>query len=90
VEHAAGHAAAAKKVVDQILADPDTRRHGAYQAAQVLAFQGENDRAFEWLDRAADSHDAGLIYLKYDPLLARLRPDARYRTLLERLKLPVE
>jgi len=89
VEHSLGHETASKKVLDQILADPDTPKHACYQAAQILAWRGENDRAFEWLDRAAEAHDAGLIYLKYDPVLARLRPDPRYRALLERLKLPV-
>jgi len=89
VESSLGHEAASRKVLDQILADPDTRKHACYQTAQIFAWRGESDRAFEWLDRAAETHDTGLIYLKYDPVLVKLRSDPRYNALLTRLKLPV-
>jgi len=35
-------------------------REMAYNTAYVLAFRGEADRAFEWLDKAVAYHDGGL------------------------------
>lgn len=60
-----------------------------YQAAQIYANPHDRDRAFEWLERARESHDPGLItYFKCDPMLAELRADPRYHVLLTRLNLP--
>jgi tetratricopeptide (TPR) repeat protein len=61
---------------------------GAYNVAQVYAFRGEADRAFEWLDRAYDQHDGGMFLVKVDPLLKSLRVDARFKALLAKLRLP--
>ena len=46
---------------------------------------GEPDKAFEWLDRAYAQRNSGLIETKVDPFLKNLRPDPRYRALLEKL-----
>ncbi len=71
----------------QALIDADAH-HAAYQVASVFAWRGENDAAFEWLQRAFEQRDAGLQYLKYDPALRGLRQDARYADLLVKLRLP--
>ncbi len=71
----------------QALIDADAH-HAAYQVASVFAWRGENEAAFEWLQRAFEQRDAGLQYLKYDPALRGLRHDTRYAQLLERLHLP--
>jgi TolB-like protein/Flp pilus assembly protein TadD len=60
----------------------------AYQIAEVHAWLGERDAAFEWLQRAYTQHDGGLIQVKYDRLLVPLRGDARYRALLRQMNLP--
>ena len=62
-------------------------RDSAYQIAQVYAFQGELDAAFEWLERAFDVRDPGLTEMKVDPLLAKAREDPWYREMLERMGL---
>ena len=59
-----------------------------YQIAQMHAWRGETDRALAALDRAATYHDAGLIYVKYDPFFRSLRGDPRHAALLRRMKLP--
>ena len=41
----------------------------AYQIAEVYTWRGENDKAFEWLERAYRQRDGGLIYLTYDRFL---------------------
>jgi len=50
----------------------------AVQIADVYAWRGDKDRAFEWLARARAQNDSGLIYVKYDPLLRKLRDDPRF------------
>ncbi len=59
-----------------------------YQIAEVHAWRGDKDAAFEWLQRAYDSHDGGILSLPSDPLLKGLRSDPRYAALLTRLGLP--
>jgi len=59
----------------------------AYQIAQVYAYRGEVDQAFEWLNRAHRQHDGGLILIKTDLLLASLRGDPRFAQMLKRLNL---
>jgi tetratricopeptide (TPR) repeat protein len=60
----------------------------AYQIAQVHAFRGEADLAFEWLERAYDQRDGGLADIKSDRLMQRLVGDPRYKAFLRKLKLP--
>jgi hypothetical protein len=63
---------------------------GAYQIAEVYAFRGESDRAFEWLERAYTQRDTGLAYyLNGDPLLKKLERDPRYAAFLKKMRLPV-
>jgi TolB-like protein len=60
----------------------------AVQIAQAYAFRGERAKAFDWLDRAVVQRDPGLINIKTDPLLAGLRGDTRYKTVLRKMNLP--
>ena len=41
----------------------------AYQIADVYAYRGDKDQAFEWLERARRQRDAGLPGLRKDPYL---------------------
>ena len=60
----------------------------AYQVAEVYAFRGEIDAAFEWLERAYRQRDGGLPdFLKLDPLLANLHDDPRWPVFLEKMGL---
>ena len=60
----------------------------AFQIAEVYAFRGETDRAFEWLERAYASRDSGLAQFKGDPLLKSLEHDPRYAAFLKKMHLP--
>jgi eukaryotic-like serine/threonine-protein kinase len=53
----------------------------------VYAALGDNDRAFEWLNRALDHYYARLLFLKVDPRADPLRSDPRYAALVQRLGL---
>ena len=48
---------------------------------------GNVDRAFHFLERAFQVRSAGLIYLHVDPGYASLRPDPRFRQLVEQIGL---
>jgi TolB-like protein/DNA-binding winged helix-turn-helix (wHTH) protein/Flp pilus assembly protein TadD len=60
---------------------------GAYQIAEVYAYRGETEKAFEWLDRAYRQHDPGTQDLKTGLLMKSLRQDPRYTALLNKIRL---
>jgi adenylate cyclase len=59
----------------------------AYQIAEVYAYRGDKDKAFEWLERARRQRDPGLAGLRKDPLLANLRADPRWNAFLRTMGL---
>jgi TolB-like protein/DNA-binding winged helix-turn-helix (wHTH) protein/Flp pilus assembly protein TadD len=61
----------------------------AFQIAEVYAYRGETDKAFEWLDRAYRQRDPGTPELKTDPLMKSLHQDRRYTELLKKMRLPM-
>jgi tetratricopeptide (TPR) repeat protein len=85
-EHTLGHAKESQQALDELAAKH--AQEAAYQIAEVYAWRGEKDRAFDWLQRAYAQHDDGLSDLKINQVLATLRADARYAALLEKLGLP--
>jgi len=56
----------------------------------MRAWSGDPDGAFSSLGRALAEKDAGLDYVKSDPLLARLHGDPRWTSLMKRMNLPVD
>jgi len=59
-----------------------------YHLAMVYASLGQNDVAFEWLDKAFEAHDMWINFLKVDPKMDSLRRSPRYIELLRRIALP--
>lgn len=85
-QHDRGDFAASERALNSLIARfPDT---SSYQVAEVQAWIGNHDAAFEWLERAIRVGDAGLMYIKFDPLLHNIRSDPRYAELLTRLGHP--
>jgi len=64
------------------------QEQAAYQIAEVYAFRGEMDRAFQWLGTARSHKDAGLAAIKGDPLLKNLYRDPRFPAFLRKMGLP--
>jgi TolB-like protein/Tfp pilus assembly protein PilF len=62
----------------------------AYQIADVHAYRGDKDRAFEWLERARRQRDGGLADLKVDPFCSGLHGDPRWLPLLRTMGLTDE
>jgi len=57
----------------------------AYNIAYVLAFRGEADRAFEWLDKAVRYKDTGLSLIPVVTLFENIRSDPRWLPFLEKI-----
>jgi tetratricopeptide (TPR) repeat protein len=53
--------------------------------ALVYAALGENDRAFECLEKSYDRHEESLLTLKVDPKVDALRSDPRFTALLKKI-----
>ena len=79
-----------KKEVDKLLSDYIARfqNGNTYQIATIYAFQGEKDKAFEYLEKAYSRKDRRLVYFKDDPLLKNLEGDPRHTAFLKKMKLP--
>jgi serine/threonine-protein kinase len=61
----------------------------AYQIAEVYAWRGETNKAFEWLQISLDNHDTGMLSLLINPLMRGLRHDVRYNGLVAKIGLPM-
>jgi len=85
VEHSLGHEQQPQQAFDQLIGE--SARYAAYQIAEVYAWRGQKDQAFQWLERAYAQRDGGLPEIKLDPLLRSLHTDARFQAMLVKMKL---
>jgi len=85
-EHTLGDAKASQQALEKLIATGAV--DAAYQIAEVYAWRGEKDKAFEWLERAYRQQDGGLADLRGDLQLASLRSDPRYVAMLRKLNFP--
>ena len=86
------HALGKKKEADAALAEyiEKFQNEWAFQVAEIYAYRGETDKAFEWLARAYKQRDGGLAEMKSDPLLRNLHNDPRWPVFLKKMKLPLD
>ncbi|HEX8800575.1 MAG TPA: tetratricopeptide repeat protein, partial [Terriglobales bacterium] len=79
-----------KKESDAALSEFIDKYHASHacEIATIYAFRNQPDEAFEWLDRAYDQRDPGLMATKVQPLLKSLHNDPRYTAFLRKLHLP--
>src|SRR5947209_6185276 len=74
----AGKTAEARKLPKELVAVPKPRFGDAFAMARIHAALGENDQAFQWLQKADDERDSAVRWVKVDPTLESLRADARF------------
>ena len=86
-QHDLGRPGESQKALDELIRGYALTN--AYQVAEVHAWRREPDAAFDWLERAYTQHDGTLVQIKFDPLLARIRDDARYAAMLTKIGLPL-
>ena len=87
-EHSLGHKEESSKALGTLIERNSTS--AAYQIAEVSAWRGESDNAFEWLARADAQMDGGLMDLQYSPFLRSIHADPRWKFFLKKLNFPVE
>lgn len=85
-EHTLGHAKESQQALDRFIANGGQAK--TYYIAELYAWRGEKDKAFEWLDRAYQQRSSDLYGLRTDPAFASLRGDARFAAMLRKMNLP--
>ena len=85
-QQATGRKAEADKSLQVLLGEASDV--AAFYIAQVYAYRGENDRALEWLERAYQQKDVGLVEIVGEHMFDGLSGDARYKAFLRKMKLP--
>lgn len=78
----------AESLLEQMIADDGHR--AAYQITEILAFRGDIDEAFEWLQRAYDQKDSGMRELIGNYFLRNLHDDSRWEDMLNLMGLPLD
>jgi TolB-like protein/DNA-binding winged helix-turn-helix (wHTH) protein/Flp pilus assembly protein TadD len=87
-EFALGHLDAARRALDELIAEYERNKFAEWQIARVYAWRGENDLAFKWAERAYAHRDTGITWIKIETDFRGLRSDARYAALLRKMNLP--
>lgn len=75
----------ARVELEKITSKGEARGALTYEAAVVYSLLGDNERALEWLGRAAEEHAVGLAFVRVDPRLDGVRGDVRFAELLRRI-----
>jgi TolB-like protein/Tfp pilus assembly protein PilF len=83
VEYAAGKRDAADSRLSSLLTEHVAG--SAFQIAEVYATRGNNEAAFEWLDKALNERDSGVTHAAADPQLRTLHDDPRWPMFLEKI-----
>jgi tetratricopeptide (TPR) repeat protein len=84
----AGRRTEAQKTLVELQEVSKERYVSPAAVAAIYAALGDNDRAFNWLDKAQKEHDGLLVRLKVDARYDSLRSDPRFEELLKRAGLP--
>jgi tetratricopeptide (TPR) repeat protein len=59
-----------------------------FYVAGVFAAVGDNDQAFDWLNKALQNHDFYLTEMAAHPYMDPLRSDPRFGRLIKRVRFP--
>jgi tetratricopeptide (TPR) repeat protein len=85
---ASGRRDEALKTLQELNKMSEVRYVDGYHFAAVYTALGENEIAFDWLEKAFEERSNGLIFLKVDPVFDPLRDDPRFQDLPRRMNLP--
>jgi TolB-like protein/Tfp pilus assembly protein PilF len=83
----AGDRANAEAILKEMSSDSGDRPELPFETALIYIGLGDNDRAFEWLERAFEARSWQLGFLKVEPFFDPIRSDPRYTDLLRRIGL---
>jgi tetratricopeptide (TPR) repeat protein len=78
----------ARKIIKQIEEQVIDNAKYSIKLARVYAALGENEKVFDYLEKAFDEHEIDLIALKVDPAWKTIREDDRFKALVKRVGIP--
>lgn len=84
-QQARGDAPAANAALDALIAGHSDDM--SFQIATVYAFRGDADKTFEWLDRAYEKRDPGVMAIIDNPFTRELRADPRFAAFCKKVGL---
>ena len=82
-----GQTAPARATLEEMLARAGQRYTPAYSIAGIHLGLGDREQCFVWLEKAWESRDMRLSFLKVDPKWDAIRSDPRFVSLLKRMGL---
>jgi TolB-like protein/DNA-binding winged helix-turn-helix (wHTH) protein/Tfp pilus assembly protein PilF len=85
----AGNKEEAEKLLAQLERDAKTKYVSPYYFAIVYLGLGDNEQAMNWLEKAFADRSNGLVFMRVEPELDRLRSNPRFLALQQRLKFPL-
>jgi TolB-like protein/DNA-binding winged helix-turn-helix (wHTH) protein/tetratricopeptide (TPR) repeat protein len=83
-----GQRADALRVLDRLEQSARSQHVFSTEFAEVYAGLGETKRPLEWLERAYEERDPGMLTLKVSPWYESLRGEPRFQQLLARMDFP--
>lgn len=76
-----GNTHQARLILEKLQARARQQYVPPYAIGLVYAGLGEQNQAFQWLQKAADDRSTSMVFLRSDPELAGLRTDSRFASL---------
>jgi serine/threonine-protein kinase len=83
----AGNIDRARETLNALLKISSQRYVSPSLVAQIYAGLGDTVSSLDWLEKAGDVHAADLAWLAVRPVFDSLRPETRFKNLLQRLRL---
>ncbi len=80
----AGNRAEADRIVQDVMAR--SVQFSPYDMATIHAATGDADGAIAWLEKAIEQRSVDVILIRMDPRLDKIRSDARFEKVVERMK----
>jgi serine/threonine-protein kinase len=89
VQASAGNRAEARLLAAKLEEESKRGYVCAYEVAEIYGQLGQNDKAFQWMQRGVKEQCDCLVHLKSEPWLDPLRADPRYEELVKRVGFPI-
>lgn len=81
-----GNRMEAQKIIEQL--NSQQRYQPSYVFTIIHIGLGDKEQAIEWLERAYENREDGMVWLNSDPILDDIRTDPRFRELVRKVGLP--
>jgi tetratricopeptide (TPR) repeat protein len=84
----AGRRAGCQQIIDEMVLTSKNNFVSQTSIAMGYVGLGDLDSAFEWLNKALESHDEQIVWIYKHPMFNGLRADPRYKEMLKDVNLP--